>query len=272
MFAKKSLGQHFLKDPRALRRIVDAAHLVPTDVVLEVGPGEGALTAFLLQRAGKVVAVEKDARLISHLQQRFAAEIARGKLELIHNDILTSTLPHFGTYKLVANIPYYITGALLKKFLQSERQPSSLTLLLQKEVAQRIVAGGGKESILSISVKCYGVPRIVGVVQAGAFSPPPKVDSAILTLENISKKFFKNPSPTPSFIKEGGRGWISEACFFALVKKGFAHPRKLLASNLGMAKEVLVQCGIKENARAEEVSREEWKYLCEQNPPPAPPL
>lgn len=259
MFHKKSLGQHFLKDPRALRRIADAARLAPTDVVLEVGPGEGALTALLLCRTEKVVAVEKDTRLIPILQQRFSDEIASGKLSLIHADILDFSDYSLLTtnYKLIANIPYYITGVLLKKFLQSENQPASMTLLLQKEVAQRIVAADGKESILSISVKCYGTPHIVGLVKAGAFSPPPKVDSAILTIENISKDFFVD---------------FSEKRFFALLKKGFAHPRKLLASNLGVQKETLMHCGVAENARAENVTREQWRCLCEQNPPPTPPL
>lgn len=286
--SKKSLGQHFLRDEVALARIADAARLSPTDTVLEVGPGGGALTALLLERAEKVIAVEKDARLIPFLRERFAKEISNGTLELIHQDIL-----HFNPialnaqrYTLAANLPYYITGAFLKKFLQSDHQPSSMTLLLQKEVAHRIVAAGGKESILSISVKCYGTPRIIATVKAGAFYPPPKVDSAILTIEHISKEFFGtfnsadiqtspqpplpplrragkggawvNPPPTPSFSKGGGEG---EDRFFSLLKRGFAHPRKLLASNLGVVPEQLEQCGIAKNARAENVSLAQWGLL-----------
>ncbi len=249
--AKKSLGQHFLRNPAILAKIVAAADLAPSDTVLEVGPGEGTLTELLLQKAKRVIAVEKDDRLIPILQKKFHDEIAAGKLELIHGDILFFAPP--SNYKVVANLPYYITGAFLRKFLGGEDQPSAMTLLLQKEVARRIVAPAsprlrraGKESILSISVKCYGEPRIAGFVKAGSFSPPPKVESAILVIEHISKRFFEG---------------ISEEEFFANLKKGFAHPRKLLASNLGVAPEELAQCGVAKNARAEDLSLAEWKRI-----------
>lgn len=305
MLKKKSLGQHFLRNSRILQRIADAVLLAPEDTVLEVGPGEGTLTAFLLERAGKVIAVEKDDRLIPLLHQRFQKEIAAGKLELIHEDILEfetkrSTL-NATRYKVVANLPYYITGQFLRKFLQADHQPSSMTLLLQREVAKRIVATGTKESLLSVSVKCYGEPRYIDTVKAGVFSPPPKVDSAILAIENISKKFFGGlehvPKPFPAcesrvlvtkrsprthcslatvrsparFLTDEpatlGLGTrvsehaLSEEQFFSLLKKGFAHPRKLLASNLGVPPSILHQCGIAQNARAENVSPVQWKSL-----------
>ncbi len=250
MLHKKSLGQHFLRSESALRKIVEAGHLLATDTVLEVGPGEGALTELLLAQAGKIIAVEKDDRLIPVLQQKFTIEITSGKLELIHTDILNYELRsmNYGKgYKLIANIPYYITGALIRKFLESERQPSMMVLLLQKEVAKRIVAVDGRESILSISVKAYGTPRYIDTVKAGAFSPPPKVDSAIIAVEHISKKFFA-----------GG----NEKRFFELLKKGFAHPRKLLSSNLGISAATLRDCGIAEKARPENLSIENWKHLC----------
>ncbi len=288
---KKSLGQHFLHDRNILQKIVGAAELTLGDTVLEVGPGEGTLTEFILPRAGKVIAVEKDARLIPILQQKFSAEIAAGKLELVHGDILTSKLPNLSIYKLVANLPYYITGAFLKKFLQSETQPSMMVLLLQKEVARRIVAADGKESILSISVKCYGAPKYINTVKAGSFSPPPKVGSAIIKIAGISKKFFnidssrpflrgstqseamgegvsmQGKTTPPSRLEVGtpplnqGRVDESEQKFFAVLKKGFAHPRKLLSSNLGLPTPVLLKCGISANARAENVSLEQWKCL-----------
>jgi len=266
--AKKSLGQHFLRNPAILAKIVAAAELAQSDTVLEVGPGEGTLTELLLQRAGKVIAIEKDDRLIPLLEEKFKGAVAAGRLELIHGDILLFSPPN--DYKVVANLPYYITGAFLRQFLGGEHQPASMTLLLQKEVARRIVAHDKKESILSISVKCYGEPRIVGIVKAGSFSPAPRVDSAILAIENISKEFFqntyqKNPPPTPSFIKEGERGWISpeitEKLFFEILKQGFAHPRKLLASNLGVESVVLEECGVPAKARAEDISLEEWKKI-----------
>jgi 16S rRNA (adenine1518-N6/adenine1519-N6)-dimethyltransferase len=248
MRPKKHLGQHFLRDARALEMIADAARLSPTDTVLEVGPGDGALTALLLERAARVVAVEKDSRLILVLQKKFTTEIASGKLVLCNQDILDFSDYSLLTthYKLVANIPYYITGAFLKKFLQTDTQPVSMTLLLQNEVAERIVAPNGKESILSISVKCYGTPRMVGVVEAVAFEPPPAVDSAILAIENISKEFFVG---------------VSESTFFSLLKRGFSHPRKLLFRNLEVPVSVLLACGIAPNARAENVSLKEWGRL-----------
>ena len=249
MLHKKSLGQHFLRSESALRKIVDAGHLSATDMVLEVGPGEGVLTKLLLKQGGKVVAVEKDDRLIPVLEQTFASEISSGKLELVHADILDFDLSYklkAISYKLVANIPYYITGVLIRKFLESEAQPSTMVLLIQKEVAKRIVAKDGKESILSISVKAYGVPRYIDTVKAGAFSPPPKVDSAIIAIEDISKKFFSE---------------VSEEHFFGVLKKGFAHPRKLLSSNLGIPSSVLRACDIGEKARPENLSKENWKLL-----------
>ncbi len=261
MLNKKSLGQHFLRDEKILAKIAAAARLAPTDVVLEVGPGEGSLTELLLQKAARVIAVEKDDRLVPLLRQKFGDEIAVGRLELIHADILVH---HQGStlmvYKVVANLPYYITGAFLRKFLGGEHQPSSMTLLLQKEAAKRIVASASprlrrasahKESILSISVKCYGEPKIVGIVKAGSFSPPPKVDSAIVTIENISKDFFSS------------RLNLDERGFFAIVKRGFAHPRKLLASNLGVRGTALEERGISAKARAEDLTLAEWRTIAD---------
>ena len=267
MHKKKSLAQHFLRDPRILQKIADAARLAPEDAVLEVGPGEGTLTELLLQRAGHIVAVEKDARLIPMLRGKFASEISAGKFELIHSDILeldSRFMIHDSRYKIVANLPYYITGAFLRKFLQEiKRQPASMTLLLQKEVARRIVAADKRESVLSISVKCYGTPRYIATVKAGSFSPPPKVASAILTIENISKSFFANAVVKPLKITRSDLV-KKEGEFFALLKKGFAHPRKLLSSNLGVPPSVLQECGIAPHARAENVSLAQWQCLLER--------
>ena len=218
----------------------------------------------MLLRAGRVIAVEKDDRLIPILRQKFATEIASGKLGLIHADILNYELGirNYGNrYKLVANIPYYITGAFIRKFLESDTQPSAMALLLQKEVAKRIVARDGKESILSISVKAYGTPIYIDTVKAGAFSPPPKVDSAIIAIENISKSIFSDGLAQPPTVTRFNLVKEREKRFFELLKKGFAHPRKLLASNLGVDSEKLIQCGIAEKSRAENLTLQQWRSL-----------
>ncbi len=254
MFAKKSLGQNFLRSKTALAKIIGAGDLKPDDVVLEVGPGDGVLTLELLARAGKVTSVEKDNRLIPVLRQKFSAEISSGKLDLIHGDILDfSPSSHnlkAASYKLIANIPYYITGQLIRKFLESEHQPSRMVLLLQKEVAERVVARDGKESLLSLSVKAYGTARIIAPVPAGSFVPAPKVDSAILAITDISKKFF---------------GPVSEEKFFGILKTGFAHKRKKLAGNLknsySYIENTLKNLGIEQNARPENLSLSDWRNL-----------
>ena len=265
--AKKSLGQNFLRSKSALQKIVEAADLKPEDVVLEVGPGEGILTEALLKSAGKVIAVEKDDRLIPLLQEKFASEISVGKFELIHADILDielttnnlqlTTRQNFfkknlggQAYKLIANIPYYITGQLLRKFLESDFQPSRMVLLLQKEVAKRIVASDNKESILSISVKAYGTPKYIDTVKAECFTPKPKVDSAILLVENISKSFFTSNN-------------LDEKKFFEVLKKGFKSKRKILVGNLGISNDpnlekIMSDCGITKNTRAEDITLEQW--------------
>lgn len=252
MRAKKHLGQHFLTSKAVTASVVKAANIGPNDRVLEIGPGKGILTEVLLARAGQVVAVEKDPELVTFLKNRFLKDIREQKLVLVESDALRFdparyTL-HVTRYKVVANIPYYITGAILEHFLTSEHQPASMILLVQREVAERIVAKNGKESILSVSVKAYGSPRYIKTVKASMFRPVPNVDSAILAIEDISRTFFAENA-------------VDERAFFALVKKGFAHKRKKLSSNLGIPWDILENCGIKPNARAEDVSLEQWKLL-----------
>lgn len=258
---KKSLGQNFLKSSKIAEEIVSAGEVGSEDVVLEVGPGKGILTEELLKKAKKVIAVEKDERLAAFLQEKFAEDIKNGKLEIAKGDILhfqPTTLPHRQagynlqptTYKIIANIPYYITSRFLRTFLEGQPeglQPALMVLMIQKEVAERIV--GQKESLLSISVKAYGKPEIVRKVPAGFFSPPPKVDSAILKISGISKDFFRD---------------IDEKLFFETVKKGFAQKRKMLINNLGMKQADFEACGIPAKARAEELRLEDWKCLAEK--------
>lgn len=260
MKAKKSLGQHFLRSERALEKIIEAGKLIPGEAILEIGPGQGVLTEKLLACSVQVVAVEKDDQLYEFLKTKFAEEISEEKLILIHDDILDFEPAGYNlkavTYKLVANIPYNITGAILEKFLSGEHQPTAMVLLVQDEVAKRVVAREDKESILSISVKVYGAPRYVEKVLAGSFVPAPQVDSAILSIENISKKFFNDPS-----------GLISEEKFFTLLKAGFHSKRKKLVSNLGQvvgkerAVEAFRKLSLDQNLRAENVSPELWKEI-----------
>lgn len=258
MKAKKSLGQHFLTSEGALKKIIEAADVAARDTVLEIGPGRGALTEALLESGCAVVAVEKDEALASFLGKKFEEEIRGGKLTVVSGDVLElapEELPlKAGDYKLVANIPYYITGAILEKFLGSDCQPSRMVLLVQKEVAERI-ARDKKGSLLSNSVRAYGTPTYVSTVKRGSFVPAPGVDSAILLVEDISKNNFKNGK--------------EEEEFFNILKTGFAHKRKLLAGNLAVrygrkeAAEAFTVCGIGEKARAEELSIDEWQCLAE---------
>ncbi|MBX4200086.1 16S rRNA (adenine(1518)-N(6)/adenine(1519)-N(6))-dimethyltransferase RsmA [Candidatus Parcubacteria bacterium] len=259
MKAKKSLGQHFLKSDKALKEIVNAGEVGADDIVLEIGPGHGDLTWRLIVLAAKVIAVEKDDNLYAELKEKFAKEINAGRLDLIHGDILdfNPELLRFYKdldYKIVSNIPYNITGAILKKFLTSEYQPESVVLLVQKEVAERIVARDDKESILSLSIKCYGTPHYKGTVKAGSFAPAPKVDSAVLLVDDISKEFFIN---------------FNEEKFFKLLHEGFKSKRKKLLSNLSnlsekkRLEEVFKKLGLDPNVRAEDVHIEDWQKLAQ---------
>lgn len=255
--AKKSLGQNFLNSKAVARDIVRAGELSPADTVLEIGPGKGFLTAELLASGAQVIAIEKDDALVPLLKEKFAREIQGGQFTLTHGDVLD---PHYQlqtkNYKLIANIPYYITGLILRMFLEEEQKPERMILMVQKEVADRIVARDKKESILSISVKAYGTPKLIKKVPARYFTPAPKVDSAILSITNISKNNFSNPE--------------DEQRFFNIVKTGFAHKRKKLAGNLkelfeGETLAMMQVAGIDPNARAENVSLEQWLLLAQKN-------
>jgi len=269
MFAKKSLGQNFLKSKAALRAMVTAAKISdgdenPTDqksTVLEIGPGKGALTEALLEQGANVIAIEKDDRLISLLQEKFAANIGSSQLKIIHDDALVFDPSSIGrTYKIVANIPYYITGQFFKHYLTDVNQPQSIVVMVQKEVAHRVVARDGKESLLSLSVKCYGTPKYVLTVQKKYFSPMPNVDSAVISIENISRAFFND-------ISNGTSNSLSEEQFFKLIKAGFAHKRKVLISNLETIaprerlQTIFADLKISEKIRAEDLQIGDWKKI-----------
>ncbi len=261
-----------MKSEQALREIVKAGDIKHADTILEIGPGKGALTERLLEQAGKVIAVEKDGQLVAFLDEKFKDELESKKLALIEGDILELTasemFPSFSSgddatqdiprkvseesrYKIIANIPYNITGAILKKFLTEEKQPELMVLLVQKEVADRIIARDSKESLLSISVKVYGTPTYIMKVGARYFSPAPKVETAVIIINIISLEFFN-------------KNKIAEVKFWELLRAGFAHKRKVLSGNLKTWsnetdwQKVLVDSGISKNVRAEDLKLNNW--------------
>lgn len=270
----QKLGQNFLKSKNISARIVTSANISKKDVVIEVGPGKGILTEELLKRAGRVIAVEKDAKLVEFLKKKFVGHPTSDKLEIIHGDILKFKPSDHGlkanNYSIVANIPYYITSRLLRMFLESDCQPSSMTLMVQHEVAKRIIEKPPHMNLLALSVQIYGAPKIEFKVSKKYFSPQPKVDSAVITISNISHDFFTKNSSTSQvdeFEKE----------FFILLKTGFAQKRKMLINNLkspstveslrvsgGSTSEktfwegVFKKCKISLKARAENLSLQDW--------------
>lgn len=257
MLPKKSLGQNFLTSIPARIAIVNAGKLSKDDTVLEIGPGKGFLTKGLLETGASVVALEKDRELLPVLFETFASEIKNGQLTIIEGDALLFPLAScsllLAPYKLIANIPYYITGAILSRYLSSPHQPTQMVVLVQKEVAERVVARDGKESILSLAVKVYGDPKLVYRVNKGSFNPIPSVDSAVLSIENISRKNFKDEK--------------HEENFFKTVKAGFSHKRKFLISNLKEKlpeiswQEIFIKNNINEKVRAEDVPLVMWLRL-----------
>jgi len=259
--AKKSLGQNFLKSEPALRMMCSAGEINDNDIILEIGPGKGALTIRLLEVASKVIAIEKDRELIEILREKFANEIKNGKLILLNEDILDFSVKDYdlekNKYKIIANIPYNITGAIFKKFLSDDIQPERMVLLVQKEVAERVVARDGKESILSQSVRAYGTPNYIMKVHKRFFSPSPKVDSAILAIKNISKNNFQTE--------------MDEKNFFNVIKTGFAHKRKVLRKNLenlqkkpNQIDNIFEKLKINPKVRAEDIKFEIWLEISHQ--------
>lgn len=255
---KKSLGQHFLNNDRIPKKMADAGGVGEGDTVLEIGPGTGALTRELLSRGARVLAIEADSRAIASLEDTFSAEITAKSLTIVHGDVREMDLGKLGlkphTYKVVANIPYYLSGMLFRTFLETDFQPSDLVFLVQREVAERI-ARDPKESILSLSVKVFGNPRYVETVRPGNFNPPPKVDSAIISISNISKERL---------------GKVPEKAFFSLIHEGFKSRRKQLLPNLSTLAprdeltHTFSTLGIPLSVRGEDLSLETWLRLGER--------
>lgn len=258
MQPKKSLGQNFLQDKQILSRIIEVADLKADDFIIEIGPGEGVLTEKLLKTAKKVIAVEID--------QRFAEKIKKKlknnkNFELINADILKINLPKLieeqkletEGYKVVANIPYYITSPIIRLFLETKYPPKVMILMVQKEVAERICADAGQMSLLSVSVQYYAKPELLFYVDKKAFYPIPEVDSAVIrithNLEHAARKESKK--------------------FFRILRAGFSAKRKTLSNNLSASLKIekkvvggiMKEAGIAMNARAQELSVEDWKKL-----------
>jgi 16S rRNA (adenine1518-N6/adenine1519-N6)-dimethyltransferase len=273
----RGMGQNFLVDPHALREIVGAAALGPDDVVVEVGPGLGVLTWELLHQASEVVAVELDKRLAARLRSEFAAALEpaqAARLRVVQGDILDLpplallhqagllAAPAAGAvppYSVVANLPYAITSPVLRHFLEATPPPRRLVVLVQWEVAQRIVAAPGRLSILAHAVQMYAEPEIVARVAAGSFEPPPAVDSAVLRLH-------VRPAPAVDVADLHD--------FFRVLKAGFSQPRKKLSNALpgGLraigeagqrehAVEALEAAGVAPERRAETVTLAEWAAI-----------
>ncbi len=260
--ARKGLGQHFLVDGGYLKYILQAAELSPDDRVIEVGPGLGVLTRALAVQAGAVIAVEKDENLVSLLLQNLQN---CGNVKVIHGDILQTDINEIlkdsakdavPKYKVVANLPYYITSPVLRFFLEARLKPVSIVVMVQKEVARQITAQPGDLSLLSIGVQIYGRPEIVKYVPARAFYPPPDVDSAVLKISVYSRPAVDADIPG----------------FFKLVKAGFSSARKQiinpLSHGLDLPKEnvliILQKAGIDPRRRSETLSLGEWERLWQE--------
>lgn len=254
--ADKRLGQNFLQDSSSLEKIISAAEVEPMDTVLEIGPGLGSLTRYLAVSAKEVVAVELDPKLLPPLK---ATLLPYPNVRLIQGDILklsTKDLTKEKNHLVVANIPYYITSALIRHLLESDPKPRRIILTIQKEVAQRICAIPGDMSLLALSVQVYGKPRIVAHIPAEAFFPVPKVDSAVLCVD-----IYSSPQVKSELLET----------FFQLIKAGFSQKRKTLRNSISsglhisptQAQDLLMRASIDPQRRAETLSIEEWERLSE---------
>jgi 16S rRNA (adenine1518-N6/adenine1519-N6)-dimethyltransferase len=252
--AKKGLGQHFLTDGGVLKKILSAAELTPDDTVIEVGPGLGILTQELVKSASRVIAIEVDPHLAESLQSKLSNF---PNLTVLNADILEldpSELAKNSDYKVVANLPYYIAAPILRHFLEASLKPKLMVVMVQKEVAQSMVAGPGDMSILGISVQLYGKPSIVDYVPAESFYPQPKVDSAIVRIDVYSE-----PAVAVTDI----------AGFFDIVRAGFSTPRKQIRNSLAIGldrpsaevSDILKGAEIDPRRRPETLSLDEWARL-----------
>ena len=249
---RKSLGQHFLVDRGALRRIVDAAEIAHDDVVVEVGPGTGLLTKLLCERATRVIAVEMDDALAARLKGDIGDP---ANLEVVHADAREWDTAAVGVpYKLVANLPYYAASPIVRRFLECSTPPQRMVVTVQREVGQSMAAPPGKMRTLSVATQLYGLPRIVGYIRPGSFRPPPKVTSAIVRVDVLDE---------PALALD------DTAAFFRLVHAGFASARKQLRNSVGHSlgltgpevEAVMAEAGVDHRLRAEALGLPEWGRL-----------
>jgi 16S rRNA (adenine1518-N6/adenine1519-N6)-dimethyltransferase len=255
---KKSLGQHFLNSDYVPKKMCDSANLQAGDIVLEIGPGTGILTKEILARGAKVVAIETDQRAVNSLNESFSEYIADGRLTLHKHDARTLNPSDFNLekqgYKVVSNIPYYLSGHLFRSLLDIDCQPNTLVFLVQKEVAERI-ARDKKESLLSLSIKIFGDPSYISTIKRGHFTPPPKIDSAIIAINNIGREKLTS---------------ADTELFFKIIHLGFAKKRKQLLGNL--TKEynreslgnIFDELNLARTIRAENIPLNRWLNLVKQ--------
>jgi len=251
---KKRLGQNFLSEIGVIQKLVAAADIQPGEIILEIGPGTGNLTNELAKTGNRLVAIEKDREMVAILKEKFNGFV---NIELQNDDALSfNETVLTAPYKIAANLPFYLASALIRKFLESKNPPKSLTVIVQKEVAQRICAQPPKMNLLAASVQFYAAVKTISYISRGAFWPAPKVDCAILHIV--------------PFPKEGERyGQASAQKFFRIMKAGFLQPRKQLAGNLarglGIEKEeiknLLIENGIDPRQRPETLAIENWIRL-----------
>ncbi len=264
--AKKSLGQNFLKDEAVLEHIIEVAKLSKEDVVIEIGPGHGALTEKLAKVCKKVIAIEIDERLIELLHTKLVGnDSLAGEVEIVSGDILKINFPELvekhglieGGYKVVANLPYYITSPIVRLLLETKHSPTEMVVMVQKEVAERIVAKPGAMSILAVSVQYYAKAQFLFTVFKQSFDPMPKVDSAIIRVTYSREQKEQDKEATKKF--------------FRIVKSGFSAKRKTLINNLAnglqlqkkVVEEKLVSLGFSPNTRAQELGVEDWRKLAD---------
>lgn len=261
----KSLGQNFLVDPQALLRVVEAAELNADNTVLEIGAGLGSLTRLLAEKSRRVIAVELDGQLIPILQEVLVQFL---NVQIVQGDILALNLADLlgqkgnvsTPYRVVANIPYYISSAIIRRLLESYTLPECVILTVQREVAERICAVPGELSLLALSVQVYGAPRVVARIPAGAFYPAPQVDSAVVRID-----LYPTPAIPPSLLP----------AFFRLARAGFSQKRKTLRNavsggmgwSTSQTDDLFHQAGIDSRRRAETLSLAEWRVLAGLLPP-----
>lgn len=248
----KSKGQNFLFDENVVEKIVDSASLTKKDIVLEIGPGLGVLTDYLVERASQVVAVELDKKLVGFLHKKYESI---NNLKIVEGDVLKldlDTLDLPTPYKIVANLPYNITSNFIRTFLEAKNPPTEMIIMIQKEVAQRIIAQVGDMSLLSLAVQFYAEPQILFTVGRGSFWPAPKVDSAVISLKLKKQPAFNDPK-----------------LFFKLAKIGFSAKRKQLHNNLANGfhltsdevKSLIKNVGLDERIRAQDLEIGDWIKL-----------